>query len=80
VGLDNLQSEGGCNSGVECVAAFFERGHADGRRDPVGRRDDAKGPIDLGARREWVWIYFRHGAGDNVKIMSRHGDRSLSAI
>jgi hypothetical protein len=80
MGLDNLQGEGGCDGGIECVAALFQRGHADRRCDPMGRGHDAKGAVDLGTRREWIGIYFRHDAADNVKIMSRNGDESLSAI
>src|SRR5262249_10382255 len=61
--LDNLKREGCRHSGIEGVAAFFQRGHADSRCDPMGRCYDPEGAVDLGPGREWIWIYFRHGEG-----------------
>jgi hypothetical protein len=71
--LDNLKREGCRDSGIERVAAFFQRGHADSRCDPVGRCHDPEGAVDLGPRGEWVRVYFRHGARDSVKVVSRNG-------
>ena len=76
MGLDNLQREGRCHSGVECIAAFFQRCHSDGRRDPVRRRDDAESPVDLGTRGEWVRDLFstwRNGQRQNYEPKRQDG-------
>jgi len=60
--LDHLQGERGGDRGIEGVAAFFQRRHADSRRDPMSGRNDAEGPFDLRARRERVRIDDAHAA------------------
>ena len=60
--LDHLQDERGSDRGIERVAALFQRRHADGGRDPMGRCDDAEGAFDLRARRERVRIDHAHAA------------------
>ena len=54
--LDDLQREGGRDGGVEGVAAALQHAHADRGRDPVGRRDDAEGAVDLGTGGEAVGL------------------------
>ena len=58
--LDHLQRESGGDRGVEGIAAFLQRRHADGGGDPVGGGDDAKGAFDLGPRGERIWIDVFH--------------------
>lgn len=41
--LDNLQHEAGGDGSIEGVAALFQYGHADGRGNPVGGGNNAKG-------------------------------------
>ena len=47
MGFGDLEGEGGRGGGVEGVAAAFEDGHADGRREPVGGGDNAEGAGDI---------------------------------
>ena len=58
--LDHLQREGGGDRGVEGVAAFFERRHADRGGDPMGRGDDAERAVDLGPCGERIRIDVFH--------------------
>ena len=58
--LDHLQREGGGDGGIEGIAAFLQRRHADRGGDPVGRGDHAEGPFDLGPGGERVGIDILH--------------------
>ena len=58
--LDHLQREGGGDGGIEGVAAFLQRRHADGGRDPVGRGDHAERALDLGPGGERIRIDVFH--------------------
>ncbi len=60
MGLDHLEGEGGGDRGIEGIAALLQGRHADCRRDPVGRGDDAEGALDLGARGEGIGIDVAH--------------------
>ena len=59
--LDHLQREGGGNTGVEGVAAFFQDAHADGGGDPVRRGHDAEGAFDFRPGGERIGIDVAHG-------------------
>ncbi len=61
--LDDLQCECGRDAGIEGVAAFLEDAHRNGRRDPVGRGDDAERAVDLGARGEGAGVDVGHLGG-----------------
>ena len=60
--LDDLERKRGGNGGVESVAAFFQRRHADGGRDPVRRRHDAERAFNFRTRRERVRVDEAHAA------------------
>ncbi len=60
VRLNDLEREGGCDSGVEGVAPLLQGRHADGGRDPVGRGDNAESALDLGPRGERIGIDVLH--------------------
>ena len=60
--LDDLKREGGRDRGIEGVAAFFQRRHADGSCDPVRRGDDAERAFDFRTRRERIGIDDAHAA------------------
>ena len=45
--LDDLQREGGGDTGVKRVAAFLQDSHADGGGDPMGRGDDPERAFDF---------------------------------
>ncbi len=59
--LDHLQRECGRDTGIESVAALFQRGHPDRGRDPVGRGHDAESAFDFRPCRERVGIDVAHG-------------------
>ena len=59
--LDDLQGEGGRAGGIEGIAAFFERCHADRRCDPMSRGDNPESAFDFRARRERIGIDVAHG-------------------
>jgi hypothetical protein len=59
--LHHLQREGGRNTGVERVAAFFQDAHADRGGDPVRRGDDAESAFDFRAGGERIGIDVAHG-------------------
>ena len=54
--LDDLQRECRRHCSVESIAALFQRCHADRGRDPMRRRNNAKGSFDLGAGREGIGV------------------------
>ena len=54
--LDHLQRECSRNSCIEGVATFFQRRHADRRRDPMGGGDNAERSFDLGPCCEGIGI------------------------
>ena len=58
--LDHLQREGGGDSGVERVAALFQRGHPNCGGDPVGGGHDAKRAFDFRPGRERIGIDVAH--------------------
>jgi hypothetical protein len=62
--LYDLQCKRSSHRGVEGVAAAFEHSHPNRRRDPMGRRNDAKCALDFGPCGEAVRIDKAHSLTD----------------
>ena len=57
----HLKREGGCDAGVERIAAFFQGGHPDRRGDPVRGSYDPERAFDFRPGGERIGINVAHG-------------------
>jgi hypothetical protein len=59
--LDDLQRKRGGDTGVEGIAALFQRRHPDRGGDPVGRSHDPESAFDFRPGGEWIGVDLAHG-------------------
>ena len=77
VRLDHLQRERRGNGRVEGITAPFQDRHADGRRDPMGRRHDAERAFDFGPGGKGIGVDITHGE-TALEEMGRRAERTCT--